>query len=108
MGDLLLEFLIDWNKARELRLPEDEGYVVGWSDLPLFAIFENRHIAEDQVYFLWIQFQTIGKFRHARLRRTRGQVFILKNHRDLKNVFFLLELWSYNNLAQHDMVIFFS
>ena len=29
VGDLLLEFLIDWNKARELRLPEDEGYVVG-------------------------------------------------------------------------------
>ena len=48
-----------------------------WSDLALFAIFENLHIFVLGI-FLGGQFQTISKFGCA------AQFPFLKNHKDLK------------------------
>ena len=32
---------------------------IGWSDIALFATFENGHIAADEIYFLCFQFRKI-------------------------------------------------
>ena len=36
------------------------SYPVGWSELALFAIFENKHIAADQEYFLQTKIAEFG------------------------------------------------
>ena len=51
---------------------------LGWRDLPLFAIFENAHIAADQV--LIFNMSSIPKNRQisqrTRVRCTHGKIFI--------------------------------
>ena len=48
----------------------------GWSDLQFFAIFENEH------YMLMSPTPKKSANLTVRARRTRGKVFIYKNHRD--------------------------
>ena len=45
-------------------------YRIGWSDLELFATFENGHIAGH--IFLWVQFQKPGEFGRTRRKLKRG------------------------------------
>ena len=49
---------------------------LGWSDLLLFLIFENGHIAADQVYF-YESIKKIGKF-------CMSKFSFSKNHSDLE------------------------
>ena len=46
---------------------------LGWSDIELFAIFENGHYAADQVYVYQSNSNKIGEF-----SRMRGKVFSFK------------------------------
>ena len=36
---------------------------IGWSDIALFATFENGHIAADEIYFLCVQFRKNFQFK---------------------------------------------
>ena len=54
---------------------------VGWSDIELFAIFENGHYMLPIRYILWVQIQKIGEIDRARVAKFPFS----KNHRDLKN-----------------------
>ena len=49
---------------------------VGWSDLALFAVFENGRIAADQVYFVY-SIEKIGKF--DRVQHTPHKALIFTN-----------------------------
>ena len=48
---------------------------VGWSDLLLIEIFENGHIAADQVYNVY-ELTYKKQITHEGTRCTRGKVFI--------------------------------
>ena len=67
---------------------------VGWSDLQFFSIFENEHIATDQVNFYEFQSKNQQIFPCARGAQTSKFLFS-KNHEDLINEYCLGEIYIY-------------
>ena len=74
-----------WKNASFLTRP------VGWSDIALFAIFENGHYAADQVYFYESNLKKIVEF-----DRMRGNVFFPQKIKEtLKLNFLFLKICKY-------------
>ena len=63
--------------------------ILGWSDLPLFGIFEIGHISADQVYFYELNCKKSANLTACEYDTRSAKFSFSKNHRDLKMKKFL-------------------
>ena len=71
------------------------GWLVGWNDLVLFAIFENGHFAADQVYFY--EFNSKKSANLPALMPIRQSFPFQKITGTLKMIFLNLEIPSFSS-----------
>ena len=90
LAEKLNVYIILFNKAlnavclRFLRKFVWSHWPLGWSDIVLFAIFENGHTAADQVIFLWVQFQKNGELASRARGACAAKIYLLNIQRNLK------------------------
>ena len=101
VAEKLNVYIILFNKAlnavclRFLRKFVWSHWPLGWSDIVLFAIFENGHTAADQVIFLWVQFQKIGELASRARGACAAKIYLLNIQRNLKNEYCFLPNFIY-------------